>query len=396
MLPAFFVIGRPSGTMLRHPAGDTDPVNAFDAAISTTPVSLTTADYAAMRQVVQTLYALRHHPGYRERVLPLLPPLARRDPGHDAVMMGYDFHLTPAGPRLIEVNTSAGGMLPSGLAQHRHETGQMTVPPAAAAHLLETFLEEWRRFGASSPRPQRIAIVDTEPEQQFLYPEMAWFAELFRAAGIACVIAEPGDLEWTGQELRHAEGPVELVYNRHTDFYLETPEVAALAAAYAAGAICLSPNPHSYGLLADKRRMLLWADADVRRDLQLPRDAEQALAAAVLPCQLLAEMTAEEAWGRRKELVFKPVCHFGAKGVLLGRSLSRKRFAECDPATTLVQQVAPPSITELPDGRNLKTDLRLFVYRDQVLGLAARLYEGQVTNMRTEGGGFAPVILTTG
>ena len=39
-----------------------------------------------------------------------------------------------------------------------------------------------------------------------------------------------------------------------------------------------------------------------------------------------------------------------------------------------------------------KMDVRLYTYRGQVLLAAARLYQGQTTNFRTEGGGFAPVL----
>jgi uncharacterized circularly permuted ATP-grasp superfamily protein len=38
-----------------------------------------------------------------------------------------------------------------------------------------------------------------------------------------------------------------------------------------------------------------------------------------------------------------------------------------------------------------KTDIRLFTYDGHVLLAAARLYQGQTTNFRTPGGGFAPV-----
>ena len=41
----------------------------------------------------------------------------------------------------------------------------------------------------------------------------------------------------------------------------------------------------------------------------------------------------------------------------------------------------------------MKTDLRLYAYRNRVLGVTARLYHGQVTNLRTPGGGFARVRL---
>jgi hypothetical protein len=40
----------------------------------------------------------------------------------------------------------------------------------------------------------------------------------------------------------------------------------------------------------------------------------------------------------------------------------------------------------------LKVDLRAYSYDGEVLLLAARLYRGQTTNFRTEGGGFAPVL----
>jgi hypothetical protein len=41
--------------------------------------------------------------------------------------------------------------------------------------------------------------------------------------------------------------------------------------------------------------------------------------------------------------------------------------------------------------RALKFDVRNYVYDGDVLWVAARLYQGQTTNMRTPGGGFAPV-----
>ena len=42
-----------------------------------------------------------------------------------------------------------------------------------------------------------------------------------------------------------------------------------------------------------------------------------------------------------------------------------------------------------PEAR--KTDVRLYVHDGELLLTAARLYQGQTTNFRTAGGGFAPV-----
>jgi hypothetical protein len=41
----------------------------------------------------------------------------------------------------------------------------------------------------------------------------------------------------------------------------------------------------------------------------------------------------------------------------------------------------------------LKVDIRNFVYQAQVQSVASRLYQGQTTNLRTPGGGFAPVVV---
>jgi hypothetical protein len=38
-------------------------------------------------------------------------------------------------------------------------------------------------------------------------------------------------------------------------------------------------------------------------------------------------------------------------------------------------------------------DIRAYVYAGEILMLAARLYQGQTTNFRTPGGGFAPVFV---
>ena len=41
----------------------------------------------------------------------------------------------------------------------------------------------------------------------------------------------------------------------------------------------------------------------------------------------------------------------------------------------------------------LKMDVRAYVYNSEIQLLAARLYQGQTTNFRTQGGGFAPVFV---
>jgi hypothetical protein len=52
-------------------------------------------------------------------------------------------------------------------------------------------------------------------------------------------------------------------------------------------------------------------------------------------------------------------------------------------------------VTKEGDDKDVyKFDIRAYTYRGKVLLLAARMYQGQTTNFRTVGGGFAPILIT--
>jgi hypothetical protein len=56
--------------------------------------------------------------------------------------------------------------------------------------------------------------------------------------------------------------------------------------------------------------------------------------------------------------------------------------------------LAPPGecVTQVKgESVSLKYDVRCYVYNGQLQLIAARLYQGQTTNFRTQGGGFAVV-----
>ena len=59
----------------------------------------------------------------------------------------------------------------------------------------------------------------------------------------------------------------------------------------------------------------------------------------------------------------------------------------------VAQALLPPGQRLIADEASspLKFDLRAYAYAGQVQWVAARLYQGQTTNFRTPGGGFAPV-----
>jgi hypothetical protein len=99
-------------------------------------------------------------------------------------------------------------------------------------------------------------------------------------------------------------------------------------------------------------------------------------------------------WNDRKRWFFKPRTGFGSRGAYRGDKLTRRVFADVMCKEYMAQEFTPPGerLRSAPGGKQaFKVDVRCYVYRGQVQQMAARLYQGQTTNFRTVGGGFAPV-----
>ena len=363
-----------------------------DFPISRVIAHLPHSDLKQMLRLVRLLFRLGQSDSYRRRVFPQLPEVARFDPGHAALMMGYDYHLTPDGPRLIEVNTNAGGGYIAWLSQQlAGKASPLYLSNRFQQRLLQSYLQEWHDFSGGERPLQRVVVVDEALDQQMLLPEMVGCCDWLCQHGITANVATPEQLQFKTEGVYFQNDKIDLIYNRHCDFFLETAALHDLRRAYLEKKICLSPNPFAYGLLADKRRMVLWSDSQALDDLELPSSDKQLLLDMVPKSLILANEDRDDIWRRRKKLIVKPVTKFGGRGVLMGRGITKKRFADLDPETTLVQDIVPPSIESSEAGEEYKIDYRLFVYRDHLLGVGARLYQGQVTNLRTAGGGFAPV-----
>lgn len=73
------------------------------------PVFLPRSDLNRMLATVAAIEDVARPPGYQEAAAPWTSAIARRQHGPRGVLMGYDFHLAGDSPRLIEVNTNAGG-----------------------------------------------------------------------------------------------------------------------------------------------------------------------------------------------------------------------------------------------------------------------------------------------
>ena len=368
-------------------------MNSFRDAVSDHDVLLPERLLRQMVAVVRSLDHLSHDPVYRQTVYDQVPQVARFDPGHAAVMMCYDFHLTGDHARLIEVNTNAGGALLAYLACFPSENEQrMNLPSKLRHRLLKMFSDDFASYTSEkNTGPKLMVIMDEAPEEQHLYPEMQAFADMLSHCGIPTEIVDPEQLHASHYGVWLKDRRIDMIYNRHCDFYLESSSLAPIKQAYLSRSVCLSPNPHLYGLLADKRRMILWSNPAERNRWEIAEREKSLLDEVVPKAYLLCDLNTETTWSDRKGYVFKPVDSFGSKGVLLGEKMSRTRFEQLPPERTLVQELMAPSLTSVDQAKPMKTDLRLYAYRDRTLGVTARLYHGQVTNLRTPGGGFARV-----
>ena len=344
------------------------------------------AEMARLIAAVEEVIAL---PAYRAAALARAPQIAHHDPGSLGVFAGYDFHLGADGPRLIEINSNAGGaLLNAALMRAQHACCAEVQPlmdaltPAVDLEraFYDMFVAEWRRAGRDG-LPRRVAIVDDAPQSQFLYPEFLLAARLFERFGVQASVLAPEQLATAGD--------VDLVYNRLTDFYLEQPAHAWLREAYLSGAAVVTPHPRAHALYADKRNLIALTDAPQLRAWGVQDGTIEVLRTGIPRTSLVSESL----WEERRRLFFKPAAGHGSRAAYRGDKLTKRVWAEILQGEYVAQTLVAPGSRHVSAGVAMKADVRNYVYAGEVQMLAARLYQGQTTNMRTPGGGFAPVLV---
>ncbi|HUP25251.1 MAG TPA: hypothetical protein VNB06_20225 [Thermoanaerobaculia bacterium] len=373
------------------------------------PVFLARRHFETMRRLVAAVHETVATPGYQDAIAARTPH-ALVDTGVRGALLGFDFHLGLDGPQLIEINTNAGGVLLVAQLARAQRACCPEVEPlmrdgasleATETALVEMFRSEWRGFAGRRDETGKlgrplgsVALVDTSPTEQHLYPEFVLYRRLFERHGIAASIVAPEELAVVGDRLTAGSSPIDLVYNRMTDFYFDHPASATVARAWRERLAAVTPDPRAYALYADKRNLPLLTDPKLLHDWGVGATAIATLGATVPPARQVRAADADELWAMRRELFFKPATGHGSRGTYDGSGITRKTFAAVLESPYVAQKRVAPSQRVLAiDGKELalKVDLRCVVYDGDVLLVMARLYRGQTTNMRTEGGGLASV-----
>jgi hypothetical protein len=317
-------------------------------------------------------------------------------PANHGVFFGYDFHLNEQGAHLIEINTNAGGAFLSEQFERSQRDAELPGKSLALDSLQQVFVDmfrhEWSLQRADAPL-RSIAIVDEAPLSQYFYPEFILARQLFEAAGIKAMIADPADFEAREDGLYLGGDRVDLVYNRLTDFSLQ--QFPALLAAYQQNKVVLTPHPHVYELYADKRNLALLTDSNGLRAMGADDATIATLQTGVPQTRLVEAQDAEQWWKERKDWFFKPATGYGGRGSYRGDKLTQRVFGEIMQGGYVAQRKAMPGEVLVSVGgaepAAFKYDVRCYVYAGHVQLVIARLYQGQTTNFRTAGGGFALV-----
>ncbi len=366
---------------------------------SALPVFVAERQLQRMREVVRAVHTVAALPGWCDAALADAPAAARRDPGNPGLFLGFDFHLEGDALSLIEINTNPGGaLLSAALARAqraccdamREPLARAPRPEAFEAALLEMFAAEWRSGGRDG-LPRRLAIVDDAPQQQYLYAEFVLFQRLLARAGIDSRVVDAAQLRVEHGALTAAGEAFDFVYNRLTDFDFAQDTHAALHQAWDKDLALIAPHPRAHALYADKRRLVLLGDAARLRALGADSIDAELLAATVPFTEIVDDVHAERLWAQRRELFFKPWAGFGSRAAYRGDKLTRSVWGDILQGRYVAQRLAPPG-RRVVGADALKFDLRAYAYGGDVMWFSARLYQGQTTNFRTPGGGFAPVL----
>lgn len=338
------------------------------------------------QKIISLLYNLRQQPSYLQHYQSLIADKGLKDPGNKSIMMSYDFHLDQQqNLKLVEVNTNAAFLI-LGYEMYRMKGHDLPVPDFSPDEIRRSIETEMELQGKSTGPGFKVAITDDAPSQQRLYAEFLTYNELFKSFGWDSRIVDY-------RELFNDFHP-DFIYNRHTDFFLTEPSSSVLREKFLNRDVCVSPNPFEYLMLADKQRLIDWGTPGFLEDQGMSGADLDLIRIAVPESYDISTETADQIWSNRKKFFFKPKNAFGSKQSYRGGTISRSTYDKIVGQDMIAQEYmpAPEQTFETPDGPNaFKYDLRCYAYQGRMQLVLARLYQGQVTNLRTPYGGFATV-----
>ena len=386
-------------------------------------IHLTQKTIDDIKNLVKIFYETAHLKDYAKYIQTDKNFYLKTPASNSSLLMSYDFHLDQNNNlKLIEVNTHSSGYLVSDLVDQVN--GLNSQSKSALSSLKKSFEQEWESFSGIVLPPANTVIADHKIKDQKMYIEFLMYKDLLNSWGWPCQLHEIADLRINpqGMLMDAQQKTVQMLYNRCTDFYFENwPH---LKEAFLNQKCCISPHPREYLLLADKARLCEWnpkgficahsQNKPTQEEIKThpkttniksnpkgficahsqnkPTHEEIKKIQNVVPfTALVSSIPANELWGKRKNLFFKPLRGYGGKSVYRGKSISRNMFDRIIKKPGIFQEIVPPPTFIDPSGIKWKYDIRAYAYKDQVQKLSARVYQGQLTQFQTPLSGFASI-----
>lgn len=341
------------------------------------------------QNIVRELHSLTQDSRYQKRVAQSLTALNVTPTTVSPLLCSLDVHVLPDNSlKIIEINTNASSYLISAM---NYKTRGLDTFPNCIDDIIANFATTIAKEIAPT---DHLAIMDENPSQQKQFIEFLMYKHLFKKAlSVESDIVDPSQLVITpDKSLHHGSIRIHGIYNRHTDFYLNS--LPHILEAHNTKNVLLSPNPWGYALLADKKRMTDLQNPDWCPEISIS-DYPTLKKALLKTIPFSQFSSSDELWKERSKYFFKPAESYGSKSVYSGKSVSRKKFEEIFSPEMLAQETAPPpEVTFDNKGtpETFKYDLRFFFFEDKIQLGFARTYRGQLTNLQTPLGGHAPLV----
>lgn len=369
-------------------------------ALRTIPVTRETAQVADRMAVI--LEKLTRDPKFEQLMLEGAPPVAHLNHGVRSMGLTVDFGISRDGrPLVMELNCNASRWQ-GGVALQRWMEATpkppyfrepfMRDPVFRNPEMLEEVFvdclrEEWRLFQLNrglTPRPLRsVLVTEVEPHLRAWFHEQKEIAACLQRRGIEARLASIYEVE-------NLDG-VDLVYNRDTDFFLESGKLVLLREALQSGRVCFTPHPRGYAMVLNKKSLITLYDLGQGRHPEIGLDADdRAFLGRVVPMtRYMTDADRSLSQADRANLIFKPIGLFGGRGIHRGDAISDVDLAALKPGEYLVQEIID---RQLYDG-GVYADMRFFCYGGRVVYGNARTYRTPVANVHSYGDwgvGMAP------
>ena len=376
--------------------GDTNTQSPYANFSSHSPVFISQNIKENIQEAISVIEKVVHGDSFKKSLIKDSLLSVKNSGG--GILSCYDFHLVGETPKLIEINTNAGGfflnyeLLKSSTICCSHTQGQNIEN--LEEKIVSMFKNEFKKN--SDKKLETVAVIDENPETQYLYPDFVICKNILEKNGIKTFIVNSKDLQIIDGTAVYNGITIDLIYNRLTDFYFKNEENQKFIPLLESKTTVISPNPNDYILFANKANLSFLQNEDVYKDV-LSHNEVGTLKKTLLETIMVNKDTEEYLWENRKKYFFKPINGYGGKGAYNGKGLTKKVWEYITTNGYIAQETIPANtkIKQI-DGKeaSFKFDIRAYTYQGTILLLGARVYQGQTTNFRTLGGGFGSVFIT--